>query len=158
VEQQQQLSLGTKIRHLRGEAMMTQQKLAGLANCSTSYISRLESNEVMPTVGMLTNIAGVFGKTVDTLTAPETRDTSERIWEEIKTERRAQDYKHGGPDNDDQHNGYIWITIFTDHLGELSKALWNRNLPKFRYQLVRLAAIAVAAIEWCDRKGASKNE
>ncbi len=72
------------------------------------------------------------------------------IYEEIQQERKRQDEQWGGPDHDDRNNQLEWIGIITRHLG---KALISSDVPLLsRIQLIRVAALAVAAVEWIDRK------
>lgn len=75
------------------------------------------------------------------------------IWDEIQAERASQRHKWGGDDHDDQHTTWDWLAIITKHTGAaVDFGEKNRlNIPKYRRQMVRVAALAVAAIEWCDR-------
>jgi hypothetical protein len=74
-----------------------------------------------------------------------------RTLTDIDLERDNQNDKWGGPDNDDTHTGFHWVAIFSTHLGKLAHSLWHGDVKRYRQQLVRIAAIAVAAIEACDR-------
>jgi hypothetical protein len=71
------------------------------------------------------------------------------IYEEIQLERQKQDKEWGGPMHDDNHNPHDWITYIVKHLGK--SITWPFNMDTFRYQMIRVAALAVAAIEWTDR-------
>jgi hypothetical protein len=71
------------------------------------------------------------------------------VWKEIKKERKAQDKKWGGPGHDDRHTSHDWVSYLTKHVGKAVMFPWDKTL--FRNQMVRVAAVAVAAIEWCDR-------
>lgn len=72
------------------------------------------------------------------------------IFEEIEAERIRQDAKWGGPQHDDEHtNPKDWGWFIEQQLWE-----GTNNPEKFRQQLVRVAALAVAAIEVEDRKAA----
>jgi hypothetical protein len=70
------------------------------------------------------------------------------IWDEIRAERASQDLKHGGISNDDRNTLTDWQNWITRHLNKAS-------MPNFpygpRYALIRVAALAVAAIEAYDR-------
>jgi len=72
------------------------------------------------------------------------------IWDEIQAERKAQDLKHGGIPNDNRNTLNDWQNWITRHLNKAS-------MPNFpygpRYALIRVAALAVAAIEAYDRNG-----
>lgn len=75
----------------------------------------------------------------------------EKIFEEIDAERRAQDKKWGGAEHDDRHGSYDWIAYVTRHTGLAVCRPWDPSV--FRKQMLRVAALAVAAIEWVDRAG-----
>jgi len=59
--------VGERIRKLRLEASLSQEELGKASKMSTSYISRLETGVVNPTVDALTRIVRVFGLTIDGL-------------------------------------------------------------------------------------------
>lgn len=71
------------------------------------------------------------------------------IFYEINNERIAQDAEWGGIKHDDTHNSWDWIAYLTKHLGKA--VMWPFNRDKFRYQMIRVAALAVAAVEWIER-------
>jgi transcriptional regulator with XRE-family HTH domain len=62
-----EITLGERIRLLRREAGLSQEDLGQSSGMSTSYISRLETGEVNPTVEALSRIVKVFGLTIDTV-------------------------------------------------------------------------------------------
>lgn len=67
----------------------------------------------------------------------------------ITTERMEQDKKWGGPKHDDKQFPFEWIDFIRDHANRaLNKSATDRQ---YRYQLVRVAALAVAALEASDR-------
>lgn len=72
----------------------------------------------------------------------------EQILIDIRGERAAQDAEWGGPTHDDSHNERDWAAFITVHLG---RALEAKSRSACRRQLVRVAALAVAAVEWFDR-------
>lgn len=74
----------------------------------------------------------------------------EKIVKEILEERENQDNKWGGNDHDDQHGSHDWIAFITKHLGKAVMWPWNGNA--FRAQMIRVAALAVATVEWHDRR------
>jgi hypothetical protein len=63
---------------------------------------------------------------------------------DVRKERQAQDIKWGGPRHDDTHNENDWISCVRRHT---DKASYD-----FRKQMIRVAALAVAAVESYDRK------
>ena len=78
----------------------------------------------------------------------------ENIFAEIGRERQAQDEKWGGPAHDDKHTSYDWIAYLVRHTGKA--VCWPWDAQVFRRQMVRVAALAVAAIEWVDRAQAKQ--
>ncbi len=77
-------------------------------------------------------------------------DVAAKILDEILDERKAQDKQWGGPKHDNQHFQNDWIALVTKHAGRA--VMWPLDRSKFRKQMVIVAALAIAAIEWEDRK------
>lgn len=75
--------------------------------------------------------------------------TMRDIFDEIVRERMAQDKKWGGPAHDDTHLESDWWDYIARHN---DRALENDSTEQFRKQMIRVAALAVAAIESHDRK------
>ena len=77
----------------------------------------------------------------------------EAILREVLNERASQIIKHGyTPDADDQNND---LADFVTYIGQHTQyALVHQryNGPKFRREMVQIAALAVAAIASYDRK------
>jgi hypothetical protein len=77
------------------------------------------------------------------------------IYDEIQNERQRQDKKWGGAKHDDEHAYRDFVEFIKRHA---NKATYNPNdldyvdLPTFRKQMIRVAALAVAAIESHDRR------
>jgi hypothetical protein len=90
----------------------------------------------------------------------ETPQSRAGIFREIEQERRRQDKKHGGPDHDDQNTAHDWIAFVTYFLGLSIRGeeRWSFNNATYRQAMVKIAALAVAAIEWCDRRTARSAE
>lgn len=74
------------------------------------------------------------------------------IYEEIKAERKRQDVKWGGPSHDDRHTLSEWQSFIKKHATRIAHPLTDSDARK---HLVRVAALAVAAVESFDR-GAAK--
>lgn len=74
------------------------------------------------------------------------RDT---IYAEISAEREKQTRTWGEGDTVNGPND--WIALTTKHLGRAVH--WPWNTTTFRHQMVIVAALAVAAIEWADSDG-----
>jgi NTP pyrophosphatase (non-canonical NTP hydrolase) len=75
------------------------------------------------------------------------------IWSVIR-ERDRQNAKWGRRD----HDPLFWLAILTEELGEVAKEVVEMNggdplagLARLRNELVQLAAVAVAAVEYVDR-------
>jgi hypothetical protein len=65
---------------------------------------------------------------------------------DISAEREAQDAKWGGSDHDDDHADSDWLCYIRKHAARAEE-----SHAVFRQQMVRIAALAVAAIESFDR-------
>lgn len=70
------------------------------------------------------------------------------IYDEIRAEREKQDAEWGGPDHDATHGIQDWGKFIRGHLLRATEQTSKRRM---RYQLVRVAALAVAAVEAMDR-------
>lgn len=76
----------------------------------------------------------------------------DRIIEDIRKERGHQDEKHGGTDHDDSHYPGDWCLILAKYLGRASAVTMDAESDAaFRESMVKVAAVAVAAIESFDR-------
>lgn len=83
------------------------------------------------------------------------------ILKEVQEERDHQDKKWGGPNHDDHHSPYTWVSIIVNYLGKSvgdfltdDSEVQNRvefRLRNFRYNMIKIAALAVAAAESADR-------
>lgn len=71
------------------------------------------------------------------------------IYDEIKAERTQQDAKYGGPSHDDTHVTEDWTRYIHEHAARTVSS----DDEKVRRQLIRVAALAVAAVESMDRIG-----
>ena len=71
------------------------------------------------------------------------------ILQEIAIEREAQDAKWGGSPHDDMHSTFDWVRFIRHHT---NRAVGRRKKDDYRKQMIRIAALAVAAIEAFDRK------
>jgi len=65
------------------------------------------------------------------------------VYADVRKERKAQDQEWGGPKHDDTHSNGDWISYVRRHT---DKASYD-----FRKQMIRVAALAVAAVESYDR-------
>jgi hypothetical protein len=67
------------------------------------------------------------------------------VYGDIRAERARQDAKWGGPEHDDEHDILDWVGFVHEHA---ERARWD----DYRQQMLRVAALAVAAIQSHDRK------
>lgn len=80
--------------------------------------------------------------------------TRERLFGEIATERLVQDSIYGGPEHDDAHTAEKWVALICRHAGlGIDDGAASLDPVRYRRQLVRVAALAVAALESLDRHG-----
>ncbi len=70
------------------------------------------------------------------------------IYDEIRDERDRQDKKWGGPSHDDNHSINDFIAFIAKHAGMASDSFAVTR----RKQMIRVAALAVAAIQKIDRE------
>lgn len=71
------------------------------------------------------------------------------IFNEIEIEREKQDRIWGGKEHDAVHTSNDWVAYLTKHVGRAVQWPWAPE--HFRRQMIVVAALAVAAIEWCDQ-------
>lgn len=69
------------------------------------------------------------------------------VYSNIETERVQQDQQWGGPEHDDQHQLEDWC-MFIEYQLERCNGVGG---PEYRERMVKVAALAVAAIESWDR-------
>ena len=85
-------------------------------------------------------------------------DVKKDLYVEIADERFHQDKKWGGPDHDSHHTSFEWVGFITHYLGKSIECIINNagkeehQLLLFRYNMIKVAALAVAAVEAVDRK------
>lgn len=73
---------------------------------------------------------------------PDTKDT---VYMNIRAERARQDEQWGGPEHDDEHTPWDWSNLIEQ------QAFWGREQDPW-CRFVKIAALAVAAIESIERK------
>ena len=78
-----------------------------------------------------------------------------KILKEIVDERDRQDEMWGGEEHDDGHRINDWIAFITEYLGKSREAPYN--IGNFRDNMIKVAALAVAAAESVDRAIESDN-
>ncbi len=77
---------------------------------------------------------------------------TQAILSEVGEERARQDAEWGR-DHDDGHTQSDWVALLTRHAGlAVNDGVTTEDADRYRRQLVRVAALAVAAVESLDRK------
>ena len=76
----------------------------------------------------------------------DTKGSIRDVFDEIVRERMAQDAEWGGPSHDDTHSNVDWCTYINKHNARAANGLHD-----YRYQMIRIAALAIAAIQAFDR-------
>lgn len=89
----------------------------------------------------------------------------ESVLAEVSAERGRQDELWGGPAHDDAHGANDWIAILARHVGLAAfdggphgvcradgVPVAHHEPERFRRQMVRVAAVALAAVEAHDRR------
>jgi hypothetical protein len=69
----------------------------------------------------------------------------------VRTERAAQDAEWGGADHDDEHGPRDWMVFILKQLGAAAK--YDALPSEFKDRMVKIAALACAAWQACDRGG-----
>jgi hypothetical protein len=73
---------------------------------------------------------------------------------DVAEERKRQNNQWGGPYHDDAHDWYDWSDYIGKQLSRLIKATNKSQATERRQRFVKIAALAVAALESMDRKQA----
>lgn len=74
------------------------------------------------------------------------------IIEEVVEERIAQNTKWGGPIHDDANTINDWVATLARHCGLAASDAREIDAVRFRKQMIRVAALAIAAVESADRQ------
>lgn len=80
-----------------------------------------------------------------------------KVLEAIQAERVRQDAQWGGPEHDDTHNLFDWVDFIVAQAEKFGQQTLARGeaywaTPDARQRLVKIAALAVAALESLERK------
>lgn len=73
----------------------------------------------------------------------------EKVFDDIDAERREQNAQWGGEEHDDEHIAAEWCGFIAYQCRQMVKP---QGLRKARARMVKIAALAVAAIESFDRR------
>jgi hypothetical protein len=74
------------------------------------------------------------------------------IFGEVHLERRAQDAQWGGAQHDEEHDAADWSRFMQQQAGKGFAEAHRQLGPKWRARFVKIAALAVAAVESIDRQ------
>ena len=74
-------------------------------------------------------------------------DGQSHIWKLIQRERARQDAKWGEQNHDPEH----WLTILTEEVGEVAKAILENDGREYAREMVQVAAVVVGALECAMR-------
>lgn len=84
----------------------------------------------------------------------EMTDTQLQIFQEIAAERERQDFQWGGEGHDDTHDERDWLLYIRKQMARAWRAapFTGVLMTDYRSRLVKIAALAVAALESFDRR------
>ena len=71
---------------------------------------------------------------------------------EVALERKRQNKKWGGPEHDDQHDLLYFIGLIRGYVAWTGTMALMGSWFKARKRLIQVAALAVATVEWIDRR------
>lgn len=75
-----------------------------------------------------------------------------QILDQVEEERRRQDKKWGGPDHDDQHTFDEMMKFLGDKVDFAVAEFDNGSYSQSRKRMIQVSALAVAMVEYIDRK------
>lgn len=74
------------------------------------------------------------------------------ILERIVAERAQQDEQWGGPSHDDLHDLGDWTELIMQFCERADEDITDWNHPGYRDKMIKIAALAVAAIQSLERR------
>lgn len=85
----------------------------------------------------------------------EPKDTiQDQAFSDVLAERKKQDAKWEELRDEGEMDGYGWVSLISDERRRADTADSLSDLIGYRASMVKIAALAIAAVEWLDRKGA----
>ncbi len=144
------MTIGEKIKKLRCEHGMTQEKLAAYLKISSQSISKWENNNAMPDISLIVPIANFFGVTTDELFDRDAANEAAEIEAYFKKSERLVNY--GFLDEDLA----LWEEAAAKYPGSfqclhsLAHALW-RSLPYTSDPTDKDVSSAHRVIDICER-------
>ena len=90
-------------------------------------------------------------------------ETRLEIFKQIAVERTRQDEFWGGADHDSQNSEMDWVAIICVHVGRSIKRGrgedgWRFRPTLFHAAMVKVAALAIAAMEWNNAREAERGD
>ena len=85
--------LGLRIKQIRQESGLTQERLAELVGCNTSHISNIENSHTKVSLNVLLAISNVLDTSIDYLLANQYTNTSSAVDKEILRQLSSFDIK-----------------------------------------------------------------
>lgn len=85
--------LGLRIKQIRQESGLTQERLAELVGCNTSHISNIENSHTKVSLNVLLAIANVLDTSIDYLLANQYINASSAVDKEILRQLSSFDIK-----------------------------------------------------------------
>lgn len=132
----------------RGGSGAEQPKPAGDVEALAEWLER-----EMPAGTVIGDPRWWAGRIVRRLSAKPAGDV-EGVLSEVAAERARQDEQWGGPEHDDEHVPFEWNGFIGLQLDAADRATVKRDRAQWRERMIKIAALAVAAIESHDRLSA----
>ena len=80
------------------------------------------------------------------------------VYDEIKAERDYQDGKWGHVKDDTLNTPFHWVTWIVKSAIAFTDGTWSPSADSFRKAMLKVAALAVAAVESLDRQRAENGK
>lgn len=78
--------------------------------------------------------------------------TFPNVYQEIQDERSRQDVQWGGHEHDDEHARHEWNGFIAHQMSAAATAVVQDDQSAWRERMIKIAALAVAAVESHDRR------
>ncbi len=139
------MTLGERIKELRTNAGLSQEKTAELVGVSRQAVTKWEADQSAPSTENLFKLAGIFGTTVDMVLSPvenENNSLAEQIYKLYKTDLEKKDAERRAARKKNillalaVFGGYVIIYFATrifadnpDHVSGLTWLIGTKHLP-----------------------------
>lgn len=145
--------MGQEIRRLREQRGWSLGELAKRGGTTKSYVFGIENGQSVPTIGKFWKLAHALGVSMEGLFTGHGDlgqvGTGDRVGA-ILAERQGQNEKWGANRNLPPDK---WVTILTEEVGEVARAVQEHDMLAMRAEAVQVAAVALAIMEWVDMYG-----